>query len=80
MTTDFPHGATIEIRERRPTIAYLAADGRYRVLDGEGRVLDVIAGQPVDYLELDVDDGPNLEAGTARRRVDIAPRRRSFQR
>ena len=63
VTTDFPNGAKIEIRERRPTIAYLAADGRYRVLDSEGRVLDVIAGRPVDYLELDVDDGPELEAG-----------------
>ena len=63
VTTDFPNGATIEIRERRPTVAYLAGDGRYRVLDNEGRVLDVIAGRPVDYLELIVDDGPELEAG-----------------
>ena len=63
VTTDFPHGARIEIRERRPMVAYLAADGRYRVLDSNGRVLDVIAGRPVDYLELNVDGGPELEAG-----------------
>jgi cell division septal protein FtsQ len=63
VTTDFPNGAKIEIRERRPTIAYLAGDGRYRVLDSNGRVLDVIAGRPVDYLELIVDDAAELEAG-----------------
>jgi cell division septal protein FtsQ len=63
VTTDFPNGAKIEIRERRPTIAYLAGDGRYRVLDSHGRVLDVIGGRPVDYLELIVDDAAELEAG-----------------
>ena len=63
VTTDFPNGAKIEIRERRPAIAYLAGDGRYRVLDSNGRVLDVIAGRPVDYLELIVDDAAELEAG-----------------
>ena len=68
VTTDFPNGAKIEIRERRPTIAYLAPDGRYRVLDSDGRVLDVIAGRPVNYLELGVEDGPELEAG------QLAPR------
>jgi cell division protein FtsQ len=67
VTTDFPHGARIEIRERRPMIAYQATDGRFRVLDRRGRVLDVLAGQPVDYLALEVDDGPPLEAG------DLAP-------
>jgi cell division protein FtsQ len=67
VTTDFPHGARIEIRERRPMIAYQATDGRFRVLDRNGRVLDVIAGQPVNYLALEVDDGPPLEAG------DLAP-------
>jgi cell division protein FtsQ len=67
VTTDFPHGARIEIRERRPMIAYQATDGHFRVLDRNGRVLDVIAGQPVNYLALEVDDGPPLEAG------DVAP-------
>jgi cell division protein FtsQ len=67
VTTDFPHGARIEIRERRPVVAYQATDGRFRVLDRSGRVLDVIAGQPVDYLALEVDGGPPLEPG------DLAP-------
>jgi cell division protein FtsQ len=63
VTTDFPHAAKIEIRERRPVVAYLAADNRYRVLDRRGRVLDVLDGRPVEYLELIVDDGPTLEPG-----------------
>ena len=79
VTTDFPNGAKIEIRERRPMIAYLATDGRYRVLDSDGRVLDVIAGRPVDYLELEVDDGADARGRTARAALDIAPRRPSFR-
>ena len=63
VTTDFPDGATIEVREREPSIAYQGSDGRYRVLDSEGRVLDVIAGQPVAYLELFVPDAADLEPG-----------------
>lgn len=65
VTTDFPNAAEIEVREREPSIAYQGADGRYRVLDRDGRVLDVIAGQPVAYLELFVTGGPaaDLEAG-----------------
>ena len=68
VTTDFPNGAKIEIRERRPTIAYLAADGRYRVLDSHGRVLDVIAGRPVDYLELMSTTGRSWKRDGSRRR------------
>lgn len=63
VSTDFPNGATIEVRERTPSISFQGPDGRYRVIDADGRVLDVIAGQPVDYLELFVTDGSNLEAG-----------------
>jgi cell division septal protein FtsQ len=66
VTTDFPHRARIEVRERRPIVAYRAGDGNYRVLDVDGRVLDVIAGRPVDYLELvpaDGETGPDLAAG-----------------
>lgn len=45
--TRFPHEATIEIRERTPVAATPGADGLARVLDDEGRVLDVIEGEPV---------------------------------
>ena len=65
VTTDFPNGAQIEVREREPSIAYQGTDGQYRVLDREGRVLDVIAGQPVAYVEVFVTGSPpaDLDAG-----------------
>jgi cell division protein FtsQ len=65
VTTDFPNGARIEVREREPSIAYQGTDGQYRVLDREGRVLDVIAGQPIAYLELFVtgSEPADLEPG-----------------
>jgi cell division protein FtsQ len=63
VTTDFPHGAKIEIRERTPVLAYEAADDRYRMIDSEGRVLDVLPGQPVGYLVLTSEDAPPLAAG-----------------
>ncbi len=63
VTTDFPNGATIEVRERVPSVSYQGPDGRYRVLDREGRVLDVIDGQPTAYLELLVTDGTDLDPG-----------------
>ena len=47
VTTKFPDSATIEIRERTPLVAMLGADGETRVLDRDGRVLDLIEGQPV---------------------------------
>lgn len=59
----FPGSATIEVRERTPAVAYLGADNRYRVLDGKGRVITVIAGRPTDYIEVYVDNPLDLEPG-----------------
>jgi len=64
VTTQFPRGARIEIRERRPTVTYQGADAAYRVLDDHGRVLDVVVGgRPSAYTEVMVTDGPNLAPG-----------------
>lgn len=63
VTSDFPNRATVEVRERIPAITYQGPDGRYRVLDRDGRVLDVIDGQPTAYLELLVTDGTDLDPG-----------------
>jgi cell division protein FtsQ len=63
VTTDFPHGVKIEIAERQPALAFEGDDGRYRVIDDEGRVLDVLDGQPVDYLLLTSPEAPALGAG-----------------
>ena len=45
--TSFPNSATIEIRERTAVTAMPGSDGMTRVLDKEGRVLDLIDGQPI---------------------------------
>ncbi|MGI9644824.1 MAG: cell division protein FtsQ/DivIB [Ilumatobacteraceae bacterium] len=45
--TEFPDRVTIEIRERSPVATMRGIDGLFRVLDREGRVLEVIEGQPV---------------------------------
>lgn len=50
VTTDFPRGARIEIRERTPLATYQGVDGRYRVIDADGRVLDVLDGRPLAYM------------------------------
>ena len=64
VTTDFPHRVRIEIRERTPVLAFQAGDDRYRVIDRDGRVLDVLDGRPVKYLQLSsTEPTPALAAG-----------------
>ncbi|MEM9038881.1 MAG: FtsQ-type POTRA domain-containing protein [Actinomycetota bacterium] len=47
VSADFPDRATIELRERVPLAAAPGPDGRFRILDREGRVLQIEDGQPV---------------------------------
>lgn len=69
--TQFPRGATIEIRERAPMATFQGPDGRFRVIDRDGRVLDVIEGQPIAYMlvtgpdPVDVPEGAFAPAGYA---------------
>ena len=60
--TDFPHGVHIDIRERKPVAAFQGGDGRFRIIDYEGRVLDVIDGIPVDYMMI-TGDNPDTARG-----------------
>ena len=60
---DLPNGLRIDIRERRPVASFPATDGLFRVLDPQGRVLDVIAGWPFEYLLIVVADDVVLSAG-----------------
>jgi cell division protein FtsQ len=62
VTTRFPDTVLIDLRERVPLATFAGADGRYRVIDRDGRVLDVIDGRPVDYA-LIVGAGPDAEPG-----------------
>jgi len=63
VTVRFPHSASIEIREREALSTYQAPDGRYRVLDRDGRVLDVLDKYPLAYVLIDGPDPVDLDAG-----------------
>lgn len=61
--TRFPRSAVIEIAERSPVATYQGPDGRFRVIDRQGRVLDVIEGQPVAYVLIDAPGSSDLVPG-----------------
>ncbi len=52
VTTDFPHRVDIDLRERAPIATFAGSDGRYRVIDRDGRVLAILDSRPVDYMEI----------------------------
>ncbi len=64
VTTQFPHGARIELRERTPMATYAGADGQFRLIDTDGRVLEVLDEQPADRMLVTSDAAPDLAAGT----------------
>lgn len=67
VTTDFPDRVLIDIRERRPLAAFTGSDMRWRVIDRDGRVLDILDGQPADYMPIEglaPDSEPGQLAGT----------------
>ena len=59
VTTDFPDRAAIEIVERVPLATYEGADTRWRIIDVEGAVVDVIANRPLAFMPI---SGPGAEA------------------
>jgi len=58
-----PDRVVIEIDERVPVAWFVGVDNRARVLDSDGRVLDVLDGQPTQFTKIE-GVGPNLPAGT----------------
>ncbi len=62
LSSHLPSRVLIQIVEREPIGFYGAVDGFNRVIDRDGRVLDVIEGDPVDYVPIR-GTGPNLSAG-----------------
>ena len=60
----FPSRLVIEIVERKPVAFYIGVDNRSRVVDPQGRVLAVEAGQPTQYLQI-TGVGPNLAPGAS---------------
>ena len=63
VSTDFPNSATIELREREPVATVQGSDLRFRILDREGRVLDVIDGQAVALVLVTGPDPVDLLPG-----------------
>lgn len=57
-----PSRVVIQIEERKPHAFFRATDGFIRVVDREGRVLDVIEGDPVDFTRI-IGTGPSLAPG-----------------
>jgi cell division protein FtsQ len=62
VSTQFPHQVFIDIRERKPIATFAGSDGKYRVIDRDGRVLDVVNGVPIDYM-LVTGANPDVERG-----------------
>ncbi len=64
VTTDFPNRVLIDVRERQPLATFVGSDTRYRVIDRDGYVLDVLDGRPSNYMLID-GIGPDLESGSS---------------
>jgi cell division septal protein FtsQ len=62
VSTQFPHRVFIDVRERTPIATFVGSDGKYRVIDRDGRVLDVVDGTPIDYM-LVTGANPDVEQG-----------------
>ncbi len=62
VSTEFPHRVFIDIRERKPIATFAGSDGKYRVIDRDGRVLDVVDGNPIDYM-LVTGANPDVDRG-----------------
>lgn len=58
----FPGTVVIDIRERRALASFQGGDGKWRVIDVQGRVLDVLDGQPVAYMPI-TGDHPDTARG-----------------
>ena len=58
-----PNRVVIEIEERRAVAWFVGVDNRARVLDIDGRVLEVLDGQPTQFMKIE-GVGPNLPPGT----------------
>ena len=62
VSTQFPHTVFIDIRERKPIATFAGSDGKFRVIDRDGRVLDVVDGVPIDYM-LVTGANPDVDRG-----------------
>lgn len=53
VSTDFPHGLDVDIRERVPLAYFVGSDGGVRIIDRDGRVVEILSGGiPAEVVEL----------------------------
>ena len=50
VSTQFPHRVFIDIGELKPIATFAGSDGKFRVIDRDGRVLDVVDGLTIDDM------------------------------
>ena len=62
VSTDFPHGLKVDVRERTPLAYFVGSDGKARVIDRDSRVLAVLGGAPVQYPQI-TGSAPDVPAG-----------------
>jgi hypothetical protein len=62
ITMQFPHTLHVQVAERTAVAAFQSADARWRVIDSDGRVVEVVAGRPVDYVAI-IGPAPDSIAG-----------------
>ena len=62
VSTQFPHRVFIDIRERKPIATFAGSDNKFRVIDRDGRVLDIVDGVPIDYM-LITGANPDVDRG-----------------
>jgi len=69
---DFPHTVVVQLAERTPVVAFQSSDSRWRVIDVDGRVIDVLAGRPIDYTAVFGPGPDNIAGETAPQYAKIA--------
>ena len=62
VSTQFPHRVFIDVRERKPIATFAGSDSKFRVIDRDARVLDIVDGVPIDYM-LITGATPDVERG-----------------
>jgi len=63
VSTQFPDGATVELRERLPAASFQGSDGAWRLIDDTGRVLALSGEAPAGYLTVSGNGYPDVDAG-----------------
>ena len=64
VSTSFPHSASIEIVERVPLATYAGLDGRFRIVDMDGKVVAIELNRPIEFMLIS-GGGAEVEPGAS---------------